>query len=106
MSLPGTLRELQELCKQKNLKYKGKSKSQLKEILEDKSEHMEVEVDLQKKSVKELKGMCDRKGLSKVGNKAELRKRLESVEDGSEEGMRVVKWKKRGRKTLHEIISH
>ena len=42
--------------------------------------------------------MCDRKGLSKVGNKAELRKRLESVEDGSEEGMRVVKWKKSGRK--------
>jgi hypothetical protein len=50
--------------------------------------------------------MCDWKVLSKVGNKAELRKRLESVEDGSEEGMRVVKWKKRGRKTLHEIISH
>ena len=74
MSLPGTLRELQELCKQKDLKYKGKTKSQLKEILEDKSDETEneVEVDLQKKSVKELKDMCDRKGLSKVGNKAEL----------------------------------
>ena len=83
MSLPGTLRELQELCKQKNLKYKGKTKSQLKEILEDKSDETEneVEVDVQKKSVKELKDMCVRKGLSKVGNKDELRKRLESVED-------------------------
>ena len=74
MSLPGTLRELQELCKQKNLKYKGKTKSQLKEILEDKSNETEneVEVDLQKKSVMELKDMCDRKGLPKVGNKYEL----------------------------------
>ena len=100
MSLPGTLEELQELCKHKNLKYKGKTKSQLKEILEDKSDETEneVEVDVQKKSVKELKDMCVRKGLSKVGNKDELRKRLESVEDGSEEGIRVVKWKKRGKK--------
>ena len=74
MTLPGTLKELQELCKQKNLKYKGKTKSQLKEILEDKSNETEneVEVDLQKKSVKELKDMCDRKGLSKVANKHEL----------------------------------
>ena len=74
MSLLGTLRELQELCKQKNLKYKGKTKSQLKEILEDKSNETEneVEVDLQKKSIMELKDMCDRKGLPKVGNKYEL----------------------------------
>ena len=74
MSLPGTLEELQEFCKHKNLKYMGKTKSQLKEILEDKSDETEneVEVDVQKKSVKELKDMCDRKGLSKVGNKYEL----------------------------------
>jgi hypothetical protein len=44
MSLPGTLKGLQELCKQKNLKYKGKSKSQPKEILEDKSDETENEV--------------------------------------------------------------
>ena len=71
MSLPGTLRALQELCKHKDLKYKGKTKSQLKEILEDKGDETEneVEVDIQKKSVKELKDMCGRKGLSKVGNK-------------------------------------
>ena len=46
----------------------------------------------------ELGNMCEKKGLSKVGNKNELRKRLESLEDGSEEGLRVIKWKKRGRK--------
>ena len=51
-----------------------------------------------KGTVKELKNMCEKKGLSKVGNKNELRKRLESLEDGSEEGLRVIKWKKRGRK--------
>ena len=99
MSLPNTLRELQELCKLKNLKFKGKTKSQLKEVLEDGNEAAEnVEVELVKKSVKELKEMCELRGLSKVGNKAELCKRLESMEDSSVEGLRVVKWKKRGRK--------
>jgi hypothetical protein len=34
----------------------------------------------------------------KVGNKDELRRRLESVEDGCEEGIRVLRLKKRGRK--------
>jgi hypothetical protein len=88
------------------MKYKGKTKSQLKEILEDKSNETEneVEVDIQKKSVKKLKDMCVKKGLSKVGNKDELRKRLESVEDGSEKGIRVVKWKKKRWKGSHQTF--
>ena len=45
---------------------------------------------------KELKDLCD-----KVGNKAELRNWLESVDDGSEVGMRVVK--KRGRKVPQDL---
>ena len=70
------------MCKQNNIRYKGKTKFRLKEVLDDKSDKSDEdkdEVDLQKKSVKERKDTCDKKGLSKVWNKAELRKRLESV---------------------------
>ena len=97
MALPDNLKKLQELCVMKNMRYKGRTKAQLRDMLEHESDD-DIKDDLEKKTVKELKNMCEKKGLCKVGNKNELRKRLESLEDGSEEGLRVIKWKKRGRK--------
>ena len=96
MSLPNTLKELQELCEKKILKFKGKTKSQLKHLLSD---EIEPEVTaFEQKSVKELKEMCDEKGIAKVGNKATLRNRLESLDNESEDGLMIVKWNQRGRK--------
>ena len=64
MSLSNTLKELQELCEKKKLKFKGKTKSQLKHLLSD---EIEPEVTaFEKKSVKELKEMCDETGLSRL----------------------------------------
>ena len=100
MTLPNTLKELHALCEQNGLKYKGKTKVQLKALLENKDEVTiePAKTDFAVKSVKELKETCESLGLSKCGVKAELIKRLESFHNGTENGLRVVEWRKRGRK--------
>ena len=79
MSLPNTLKELQNLCEDNGIRFKGKTKAQLRELLGEKNIQAEKD-DLEHKSVKELKEMCDRKGISKTGNKEEIRKRLKSAD--------------------------
>ena len=100
MTLPNTLKELHALCEQNGLKYKGKTKVQLKALLENKDEVTiePAKTDFAVKSVKELKETCESLGLSKCGVKAELIKRLESFHNGTENGLRVVEWRRRGRK--------
>ena len=96
MSLPNTLKELQNLCEDNGIRFKGKTKAQLRELLCEKNIQAEKD-DLENKSVKELKEMCDRKGISNTGNKEEIRKRLKSADKDSE-GLAVIKWNQRGRK--------
>lgn len=57
MTLPNTLKELQALCEQKSLKYKGKTKAQLKALLANEDDEMiePAVTDFAVKSVKELK---------------------------------------------------
>ena len=55
MSLPNTLKELQNHCEENDIRFKGKTKAQ-KNIQAEKH-------DLEHKSVKELKEMCERKGI-------------------------------------------
>ena len=40
MTLPNTLKELQALCEQTSLKYKGKTKAQLKALLANEDDEM------------------------------------------------------------------
>ena len=97
MNLPDNLKDLQKLCKDKSLKFKGKTKAQLKEILS-----IEVDIDAStgeedfgQLTVKELKAKCEELGLSKYGTKAEL---VKSLENKNVQGLKVVQWTKRGRK--------
>ena len=53
---------------------------------------------MSKLSVKALKEKCNDLGLSKCGNKDELVKRIESFSCKDDNNMKVIKWKKRGRK--------
>ena len=96
MSLPNTRKELQNLCEENDIRFKGKTKAQLRELLGEKNIQAGKD-DLEHKSVKELKEMCERKGISKTGNKEEIRKRLKSADKDSE-GLAVIKWNQRGRK--------
>ena len=100
MTLPNNLKDLQKLCEERSLKFKGKTKSQLKDLLSIEvvtvEEHEEVvSEDLAKLNVKALKEKCEELGLPKNGTKPELIRRLETK---NPEGVKVVKWKKRGRK--------
>ena len=46
-----------------------------------------------------MRDLCSKSGLSRLGTKLELLKRLESFEnDNDNDGRRVVKWMDRGRK--------
>ena len=101
MSFPNTLKDLNDLCRQNGIKYKGKTKAQLKELLESNNvtlaEKNDAE-DISKLSVRALKEKCDNLGLSKCGNKDELIKRIISFTSNIDTGIKVVQWKKRGRK--------
>ena len=101
MSFPNNLKDLHDLCQQNGIKYKGKPKAQLKDLLLSKNvalaEKNDVE-DISKLSVKALKERCENLGLSKCGNKDELVKRIVSSSSNIDTGIKVVKWKKRGRK--------
>ena len=88
--------ELQNLCEENDIRFKGKTKAQLRELLGEKNIQAGKD-DLEHKSVKELKEMCERKGISKTGNKEEIRKRLKSADKDSE-GLALIKWNQRGRK--------
>ena len=99
MSLPNNLKDIQKLCEEKSLKFKGKTKAQLKELLSTQVVIMEEDEvfageDLSQLTVKALKERCEEKGFSKCGTKAELIKRLEIK---NPKGLQVVKWRKRGR---------
>ena len=73
MSLPNTLKDLQSLCAENGLKYKGKTKAQLKDLLEKENVSAQSEVeDYSKYTVGVLKEICSSFGLSKNGNKDEL----------------------------------
>ena len=87
MSLPNNLKDLQKLCEEKSLKFKGKTKAQLKELLSTQVVIMEEDEvfageDLSQLTVKALKERCEEKGFSKCGTKAELIKRLEIKKHG------------------------
>ena len=82
MSLPNNLKDLQKLCEEKSLKFKGKTKAQLKELLSTQVVIMEEDEvfageDLSQLTVKALKEIFEDEGFSKCGTKAELIKRLE-----------------------------
>ena len=72
MTLPNNLKVLQRMCEERSLKFKGKTKAQLKELLS-----IEVVVvnddaiheDLTALTVKALKEKCSERGLSKYGTK-------------------------------------
>ena len=103
MTLPNNLCDLQKLCEEKSLKFKGKTKAQLKELLSMEVITIEDEVfageDLSKLTVKALKERCENEGLSKCGTKGELLKRLETK---NTMGLQVVKWKKKRTKSCRD----
>ena len=76
-----SLRELQDKCATKGLKYKGKTKAQLMDALKLTDSVETNDVLHSMKTVKELREICSQKGLYKVTTKAELVKRLESLEN-------------------------
>ena len=72
-----SLKELQEMCKTNGIKFKGKTKAQLKDALkvDDVAKEATENDGFEKKSVKELRDLCVKEGLSRVGSKSELIKR-------------------------------
>ena len=84
MNFPDNLKDLHKLCQENSLKFKGKTKAQLKKMLSelvtqetsDKEDFTDeedlTEEDLTALNVKELKTKCEALGLSKYGTKAEL----------------------------------
>ena len=77
MPLPTTLKELQAICEQRGLKYKGKNKETLKTMLFADITIVDIVNDDENQNIdslklKELKDLCGKKGLSKTGNKEEL----------------------------------
>ena len=87
MNLPSSFKELQALCEESGLKYKGKTKNALKTLLIDSavetvddSENDDDDIsDIETKKLKDLKLICEKKGLSKVGCKSELIKRIKAL---------------------------
>ena len=75
MNLPSSLRDLQNLCQEKGLKYKGKTKDTRWTLLielagEPVNDQINIDDDIhddiEVKKLKDLKLMCHEKGLSKV----------------------------------------
>ena len=58
---------------------------------------------MEKKSVRELRDICAKEGLSRLGTKSELIKRLGSFKNDDSEGRRVVNWNERGRKVKKPV---
>ena len=87
-----SLRELQDMCKSNGIKFKGKTKSQLVDALKANDGAHEVTEDncLEKKSVRELRDICAKEGLSCLGTKSELIKRLGPFKN-DERGRKVKK---------------
>ena len=107
MNLPSSLRDLQNLCHEKGLKYKGKTKDTLRTLLiELAGEPVDDQInidddindDIEVKKLKDLKLMCQERGLSKVGSKAELIKRIKLFTTNKENDIPVIRWQNRGRK--------
>ena len=91
MDLPSTLRELQALCDLKGLKFKGKTKDALRtllnsavEVVDDSVDIDDDIIDIENKKLKDLKLICERRGLSKIGCKVEL------VTEKSDDGVPVL----------------
>ena len=95
-----SLKELQEMCKSNGIRFKGKTKAQLQDDLKDNDVAKKATENnvFEKKSVNDLRDLCLKEGLSRVGTKAELIKRLESFKNGDKDGRRIVNWNERGRK--------
>ena len=72
-----SLKELQEMCKTNGIRYKGKTKAQLKDALkvDDVAKEATENDGFENKSVKELRDLCVKEGLSRVGPKSELIKK-------------------------------
>ena len=107
MNLPSSLRDLQNLCHEKGLKYTGKTKDTLSTLLiELAGETVDDQInidddindDIEVKKLKDLKLMCQERGLSKVGSKAELIKRIKLFTTKKENDIPVIRWQNRGRK--------
>ena len=99
MTLPNTQKELQALCKANSIKFKGKTKAEMIEALnknEVTDDATEKDVTTEK-TVKELRELCCKAGLSRLGSKQELLRRLEVLENNPG-GRDVVRWNDRGRK--------
>ena len=88
MNFPESLKDLQSLCMKNGIKYKGKTKAQLKDALAGLNvDKGVISEDFAKCTVNILKDLCKRKGLSGNGNKGELIKRLESLEKNDNDDM-------------------
>ena len=105
MDLPSTLRELQALCDLKGLTFKGKTKDALRtllnsavEVVDDSLDIDDDIIDIENKKLKDLKLICERRGLSKIGSKVELVRRIKSSTEKRDDGVPVLQWRKRGRK--------
>ena len=111
MNLPSSLKEVQALCEESGLKYKGKTKNALKTLLIDSavetvddSENDDDDIsDIETKKLKDLKLICEKKGLSKVGCKSELIKRITALTENRDNGIPVIQWRKRGRKPQEAV---
>ena len=100
MSYPTSLKYLQDLCQKNGLKFKGKRKAQLIELLEDNSVSADdsvFEEDIATLPVKRLREKCKEIGLSVYGTKAELIRRLKSSSNEAVSSP-VVQWRERGRR--------
>ena len=94
------LKDLQFLCEEKGSIFKGKTKAQLVTLInKNKAEEDDTIEDknYSELSIKDLREICTKSGLSRFGTKAELFKRLTEKENKGDE-RRVIKWIDRGRK--------
>ena len=67
------------------------------EVVDD-SVDIDVDIiDIENKKLKDLKFICERRGLSKIGGKVELVRRIKSSTEKRDDGIPVLQWRKRGR---------
>ena len=101
MNYPDKLKDLQDLCQKNGLKYKGKRKAELVDVLKANSVTVATSDDnFENLQIKILREKCKEYGLSVYGAKEELVRRLKSFRnDDMDVGtIPVVQWKGRGRK--------
>ena len=94
------------MCKSNGIKFKGKTEAQLLDALKaNDGAHEVTEANcLEKKSVRELRDICAKEGLSRLGTKSELIKRLGSFNNDDSEGMRVVNWNEKVKKPVEIVV--